>query len=122
MSAGRRLPPSRKRPRRHHRITGNDVGERLGADAVDTAGPAFFSERTRVGRQLGARDDFRCTETSEVVRLFRPARRSDDAIAELCQNRDRDRSDAARGARDDDGALRGHNAGLFDGGEESIAV
>ena len=50
----------------------------------------------------------------QIGLFFRPPGRGDDAIAELGQDRDRDRADAARCARDDDGAFRRRDARIFE--------
>ena len=50
-------------------------------------------------------DDFRRTEIGKEFGFARPPRRGDDVIAELRQDRDGDRADAAIGAGNDDRPL-----------------
>ena len=59
------------------------------------------SARGRTGQFL-ALDDFGGAEPLEIVDLRRAAGRGDHVIAELGQQRDRDRADAAGRAGDDD--------------------
>ena len=56
--------------------------------------------------ELVAVDDLGGAEALEIVGLLRPPGRGDDVVAELGEQRDRDRADAAGGAGHHDRAAR----------------
>src|SRR5262249_60662968 len=74
---------------------GQYVGQRARADRVDTADPALLGQRPDLAAELGAIDDLAGAEALQVVGLAHAARRGNDVVTELGQERDRHRPEAA---------------------------
>ncbi|MNT68869.1 hypothetical protein D3C72_2071320 [compost metagenome] len=85
----------------------------MATDGINGASPALLSDwRARFG-QGAAVDDLRRAEAAQVVGLLRTPCRGDHAIAQVCQQRDRDGSGAAIGAGHEDVTARGCQAAVF---------
>jgi hypothetical protein len=60
-------------------------------------------------------DDLSCAETPQVIGFLKTSRRCNDAIAEIGEEGDRDRADAAIGAGYEDVATLRCDAAMFEG-------
>nr|WP_241659596.1 hypothetical protein [Sphingomonas glacialis] len=79
-----------------------NVDQRPATDAVDCARPSLLAQWLGFAREGLAVEDLRGAKALQIRRLGRLAGGRDDAISQLGQDGDRDRSDAARGSGDED--------------------